>query len=57
MQQILSSNNGYLQRLICLDHVVEGIDSEVIVDDLLLALILLVGEPQVDVNDLLDLLT
>lgn len=47
----------YLEGVIGFDHVVEGIDGEVVVDDLLLALALLVGETQVDVDDLLDLLT
>ena len=47
---------GYLEGVVGFDHVVEGIDGEVIVDDLLLALALLVGEAQVDVDDLLDLL-
>jgi hypothetical protein len=46
---------GYLEGLVGLDHVVEGVDGEVVVDDLLLALGALVGEAQVDVDDLLDL--
>ena len=48
--------SGYLEGVIGFDHVVEGVDGEVVVDDLLLALALLVGEAQVDVDDLLDLL-
>jgi hypothetical protein len=47
----------YLEGVIGFDHVVEGVDGEVVVDDLLLALALLVGEAQVDVDDLLYLLT
>ena len=46
---------GYLEGLVGLDHVVEGVDGEVVVDDLLLALGALVGEAQVDVDDFLDL--
>lgn len=47
---------SYLEGVIGLDHVVEGVDGQVVVDDLLLALGFLVGEAQVDVDDLLDLL-
>lgn len=47
----------YLEGVIGFDHIVEGVDGEVVVDDLLLTLTLLVGETQVDVYDLLDLLT
>ncbi len=64
MQQILCCCGGtcvcgwrYLEGVIGFDHVVEGVDGEVVVDDLLLALALLVGETQVDVDDLLYLLT
>jgi hypothetical protein len=64
MQQILCCCGGtcvcgwrYLEGVIGFDHVVEGVDGEVVVDDLLLALALLVGEAQVDVDDLLYLLT
>lgn len=45
----------YLEGFVSLDHVVEGVDCEVVVDDFFLALVLLVRELQVDVDDLLYL--
>ena len=45
----------YLESLVSLDHVVEGVDGEVAVHYLLLALVLHVGELEVDVDDLFDL--
>lgn len=45
----------YLEGFIGFDHVVEGIDGEVVIDDFFLAFGALVGEAQVDVDDLLNL--
>ena len=47
----------YFQGFVCFDHVVKGVDCEIIVDDLLLALALLVCKLQVDINNLLDFAT
>lgn len=40
---------GYFKSVVGLDHVVEGVDGEVVVDDFLLALVLLVGIFQVNI--------
>jgi hypothetical protein len=48
---------GYLEGLVSLDHIVKCVDGKIIVDDFFFALVLLVGEFEVDVDDLLDLLT
>ena len=44
------------EGLIGFDHVVEGIDGKVVVDDLLPVVVVLVGVLEVDVDDLFDLL-
>jgi hypothetical protein len=41
--------------LISFEHVIEGIDGDVVIDDFLLVFGTLVGEPQIDIDDLLDL--
>lgn len=44
----------YLEGLIGFDHVVKGVDGQVVIDDFFFALGTLVGETQVDIDDLLD---
>lgn len=47
----------YLKGLIGFDHIIEGIDRKIIVDDFFLALALLVSKTQVDIDNLFNLLT
>ena len=43
------------ESLIGLDHIVEGVEGEIVVDDFLFMLIFLVGEFEVDIDDFLYL--
>ncbi len=56
VQQILGVGVRYLEGLVGFDHIVECIDGQIVVDDFLLAFVVLVGEFEVDVYYLLDLL-
>ena len=53
MQQILDVSRMYLEGLVGFDHIVKCIDGQIIVDDFLLAFVLLVSEFEIDVDDLL----
>ena len=57
LKKILRYKYFYFKTIVSLDHIVEGVDCQVVVDDLLLALALLVCKLEVNIYYFLYLST